>query len=789
MLKNYLLTAWRNFFKNKTFSFINTAGLALGMTCSLLIMLWIQDERGMDQFHVNDKNLYSVFERQYYDGKIEAFHGTPGLLADEMKKKLPEVVYAANQTWDDKVAFAAGSRIIKQEGLIAGADFFKIFSFPLIQGTAETALSSPESIALSHKMAVSLFGSAEKAFGQTVSYQNKKDLKVTAVYEDITDRSSLKGDYILNWKAYVEDNAWAAEWGNNGPRAYLVLKPGTDPLKFESKIKKFLDNYNKDQNKSFYIELGIQRFSDIYLHYIFKNGVLAGGRIEYVRLFSIVAIFILVIACINFMNLTTARSLKRSREIGIRKVIGAVRNALIKQFLGEAMLLTFFSLAIALLLTALFLPVFNDIAKKQIQFPAEQPFFWLTIAGLAIATGLLAGSYPALFLSAFQPIKVLKGQLKFGAGATWFRKGLVVFQFVLSSVLIVGMIVISKQITYIRTKNIGYNRENLIFLPIEGEYSARYELFRNQAIALPGIKNISRMSQSPTSIENGTGGVEWEGKDPNVSPMFTQIAVGYDFVKTMDIKLLAGRDFSRDFATDSVGYLINESAAAKMNMKDPVGKQLTFWSKKGRIVGLLKDFHLTTLHLPIQPLIIRLRSDDQYGTILVRTLPQKTPLALAGLEKLGKELNPKFPFTYDFSDEEYKKLYVTEATVNSLSGYFAFLAIFISSLGLLGLTIFTAEQRVREMGIRKVLGARFSTIFRLLSAEFIVLVSIAMLIAFPLAWWVMNDWLLSFTYRITINAWVFVIAAIVSLIIAFSTISFHAVKAALTNPVKSLRTE
>lgn len=789
MFKNYFLTAWRNFWKNKTFSFINTAGLALGMTCSLLIMLWIQDERNKDHFHVNDLNLYSVLERQYYDGKIEAFHGTPGVLAEELKVKLPEVQYAANMAWPDKETFASGDKIISQQGIPAGKDFFKIFSFPLLHGKPETALNTPLSIAISRKMAVSLFGSPEKAFNRTVRYNDQKDLKVTAVFENISHASSINADFILNWDLFLEYNAWAKDWGNNGPKTYVVLKQGTDPVKFDAKIRKFLDNYNKDQGANFRIELGIQRFSDIYLHGTFKNGKISGGRIEYVRLFSIVAIFILVIACINFMNLTTARSVKRSKEIGIRKVVGAVRPALIRQFIGEAIMLTLFSLLIALLIAYLLLPVFNGVTNKQIEFPATSIQFWITIIVLAILTGLLAGSYPALFLSAFKPIRVLKGQMKFGKSATWFRKGLVVFQFVLSTVLIIGMIVIAKQIRYIQTTNLGYNRENLIYIPIEGEYRTKYELFKNEVRSLPGVMDVSRVSQAPTSIENGTGGVEWEGKDPNVLPMFTQASVGYDFIKTMDLKLLNGRDFSRDFLTDSVSYLINESAAAKMNYKEPVGKPLTFWGKKGRIVGLLKDFHINSLHMPINPLILRLSNSEPYGIILVRAQPQKTRLVLDGLEKVSRKLNPQFPFTYDFSDEEYKKLYQTEQTVNGLSGYFAFLAIFISCLGLLGLTIFTAEQRIREMGIRKVLGASITAIFSLLSKEFLILVTVAMLIAFPLAWWIMNDWLQGFTYHINIDAWVFVLAAVISLVIAFSTISVHAIKAALANPVKSLRTE
>lgn len=789
MLKNYLLTAWRNFWRNKTFSFINTAGLALGMACSLLIMLWIQDERNMDKFHANDKSLYAIFERQYYDGKVETFHISPGLLAEEMKKQLPDVKYASNMAWVDKATFAVGDKIMKQEGVPAGRDIFRIFSFPLLKGDPESALNTPLSIAISRSMANRLFGSPDKAFGKTVRYQDERDLKVTAVYEDIGPSSTIKGDFFLNWELFLENNAWAKEWGNNGPKTFLVLKDGTDPVKFESKIKKFLDNYNKDQNKSFYIELGIQRFSDIYLNGNYKNGKLSGGRIEYVRLFSIVAVFILIIACINFMNLTTARSIKRSREIGIRKVVGAVRNALVRQFMGEALLLTLFSLVVALLLGALMLPVFNEVTGKQIAFPGRKISFWITTLGLAIITGLVAGVYPALFLSAFRPILVLKGQMKFGRGATWFRKGLVVFQFVLSTVLIIGMIVISRQIKYIQTKDLGYDRANLVYISIEGEYKTKYELFRTQAMALPGVSNISRISQSPTSIDNGTGGVQWEGKDPNVMPMFTQASVGYDFIKTMNLKLLSGRDFSRDYGTDTAAYIVNESAAAKMNFKDPVGKALTFWGKPGKIIGLVKDFHINSLQLPINPLILRLGDTDPYGLILVRTQPQKTAIALDGLEKLGRKLNPQNPFTFNFSDEEYKKLYLTEQTVNRLSGYFAFLAIFISCLGLLGLTIFTAEQRVREMGIRKVLGANISTIFTLLSKEFLLLVSIAMLIAFPIAWWMMNDWLQDYTYRISIDIWVFVLAGLISLAIALTTISFHALKAALTSPVKSLRNE
>jgi ABC-type antimicrobial peptide transport system permease subunit len=384
---------------------------------------------------------------------------------------------------------------------------------------------------------------------------------------------------------------------------------------------------------------------------------------------------------------------------------------------------------------------------------------------------------------------VLKGQLKFGTGAGLFRKGLVVFQFALSTILIIGTIVVSKQINYISTTNLGYNKENLIYITLEGDLKTKYELFKQRALTMPGIANVTRMTNNLTDMQNGTGGVEWEGKDPNVTTMFTQASVGYDFIKTTGIKLAGGRDYSKDLASDSAAYLINESAAAKMSYQDPVGKPLTFWQQKGFIIGVMKDFHFTSLHLPIQPLIIRLREHDTWGTLMVRTKPGKTKEALATLETLCTEMNPQFPFSYDFADEQYKKLYIAEQTVGKLSGYFAFLAIFISCLGLLGLTIFTAEQRTREFGIRKVLGANAASLFALLSKEFLILVVISLLVAFPIAWWAMNKWLENFAYKEDIGIATFVVAAAAALLIALSTVSIHALRAALMNPVKSLRTE
>ena len=790
MFKNYLKTALRNLWKSKVFSFINIMGLALGLSCSLLIMLWVNDEYNVDAFHKNGSQLNSVYEKQYRDDGVSAFFGSPGVMADEMKRVLPEVEYATNSSWDQLSAFEANNKIIKENGKYAGVDFFKMFSYPLLEGSAITALQNPDDITISKKMAEDFFGSPSAAIGKTIRYQNATDFKVAAVFDNVPQNSSLQFDYILNWQYFLQTEDWAKDWTNNGPSCYIMLREGTDAKAFEARITKFLDAYNKEQTKHSYIRLGMERYGDVYLHSNFdKNGNLSGGRIQYVTLFSIVAIFILLIACINFMNLTTARSIKRAKEIGVRKVVGAVRFALIRQFIGEALLIVLIAIIISLMLVMFMLPVFNQLTQKEISIPFNSSSFWLTIAGLLFVTGFISGSYPALYLSSFKPVKVLKGLPKFSNSALWFRKGLVVFQFTLSIILIIGTIVVSKQVNYIQTMDLGYDRENLLYIPLEGDLIPKYELFKNEVLNMPGIKDVSRTTDNPTQIDNGTGGVQWTGKDPNADIEFTQIAVGYDFSKTMHVQLAQGRDFSKDIPTDSVGYIINESALKIIGYKDPIGKPLTFWQKPGTIVGVLKDFHFNSVHTPINPLVVRLGEDIEWGQALVRTQPGKTKEALASLEKVCKELNPKFPFTYKFSDEEYAKLYKSEQVVGSLANCFAFLAIFISCLGLLGLAMFTAEQRTKEFGIRKVLGASPITLFNLLSKDFLLLVFISMIIASPIAWIAMNNWLQGYIYKIELSWGMFVIAGAASVLIALITVSFQAVKSAIANPVKSLRTE
>ena len=790
MLKNYFTVAWRSLRNNKAFSLINIFGLALGMACSLLIFLWINDERSMDNFHANGSRLYMLYEQEHIDGKMMSGYWTPGLLGRELKRRIPEVEYATTMREDDGVTFEIGDKIIKQNGIAADSDYFKMFSYPLLQGTPATALDNPSAIAISDKMARRFFGSARSAIGKSIRCQNRRNFSVTAVFADPPPNSSWKFDFVLNWIAELEDNNWMTSWDNNSPNTAIMLRPNADPALTATKIKKLLFDYNANYSKTFWTDLNMQPFGDVYLHGHFTDGQFSGGRIEYVRLFSIVAVFILFIACINFMNLTTARSARRAKEIGIRKVAGAIRGSLVGQFLSEAILLTALAAVLAVMLIHAVLPVFNTLTQKQIVIPYSDSHFWLELATLTLVTGLLAGSYPALFLSSLKPIRVLKGSLKFSGSSVLFRQGLVVFQFVLSIVLIIGTIVVARQINYVQNASLGFDRDHLAYIPLEGDLDKKYEVFKQQANQMPGISSVSCLSDATTDIGGTiTATVNWTGKDPNAKPLFAITDAGYDFVKTMNMQLAAGRDFSRDFPSDSSGYLVNQEALKTLKYKDPIGQPLELWGRKGRIVGVLKDFHQKSLHEPILPLIVRLQEAEAGGVILVRIKSPRTKEVVAGLDKLCSSLNPKFPFTCLFADEEYRKLYNNEEIVSHLSDYFAGLAIFISCMGLLGLAMFTAEQRTREIGIRKVLGAGVLSILTLLSGEFLFLIVIALLIASPLAWWAMHVWLEDYAYQITIEWWFFGLAGVMAIVIAMLTVSVQAVKAALANPVRSLRAE
>lgn len=792
MFKHYFITAFRNLQRNKVFSIINIVGLALGITCSLFILLWVHDEKSIDNFPANGKRLYILYERRYIDGKVDAGYGTPGVLASQLKNSIPGIEYACSISWlkdePDQLTFTAANKSLKFNACYAGADFFKMMSYPLIQGNAQTALTSPLSICISEKMAKAFFGSADAAYGKTIRYENKRDVKITGVFSNLPENASAQFDCVFSWPIFLDEYPWATQWGNSGPNTLIMLKKNTNPEVVSNKIKHFLDVYIKPTN-SYKVELGMQRFGDSYLYSEFKNGEPTGGRIEYVQLFSIIAIFILIIACINFMNLSTARSVTRSKEIGVRKIVGATRFALIRQFLAESLVLTMLAVLIAISLVLLLLPYFNQLTDKNISFPYADATFWIRLLLLTIITGLAAGSYPALLLSSFKPIAVLKKSLKFSGRSIVFRKGLVIFQFILSIVLITATIIVSQQINYIHDLNLGYNKKNLIEIPVDNVLASKHTLFKQESLNNQAIKSVSWIGEAPTSIGSSTIGVDWQGKNPNATISFMNTAIGYDFVKTMGLKLLSGRDFSKEFPSDTSGYIINESAQKLIGYKDAIGKPLTHWGKRGTVIGVLKDFHFSSLHEPIKPLILYFGQHEDWGYILIRIEKGKAAQVLAALKKTYKSINPGGAFAYSFVDADYNKLYKQEQLLSKLTDYFSFLAIFISSLGLLGLITITTAQRTKEIGVRKVLGANVASIFTLLSKEFIQLVIIAFTIATPLAWLGMSKWLQGYAYHTVITWWIFLVAGGVAVLIALLTVSFQAIKAAVANPVESLRTE
>jgi len=676
MFFNYFRTVLRSFRRHTAFSVINVFGLTLGLTCSLLILLWVSDERSVDHWHAHSKQLFQVYERNYYDGKVGAGYATQGLLAGELKRVVPEIQYTSGM---EEAAPPGASNTItvgekpgKANGFYAGDDFFRMFSFPLLQGTPATALDRPGLVAISHSLANRYFGSPQRAIGQSLLLDTS-NLQVSAVFEDVPGRSSLQFDFLRSWADFIRQNNWVNNWGNTDPRTYVMLQPNADPAKVEARIKDLIYRY-RAKNPSSHDELALQSFPEKYLHSSFKNGYIDGGRIEYVHIFTIVAILILLIACINFMNLATAQASRRAKEIGVRKVIGAARISLISQFIGEAFMLTLFSMAAALLLSALLLPAFSELTEKQLSLPVAQPLFWAGLPGLLVVTGFIAGSYPAFFLSSLDPVKVLKGGLKFSWKDVLARQGLVVFQFSLTILLIVGMIVIYRQLDYIQTTNIGYDRENLVYIPIEGELIKKYSLFKEEAQQMPGILSVSKMRNSPTMISHHTGTISWPGKDPNQSFPFADGIVGYDFVRTLRLQLKEGRDFSRDYPTDSIGFLLNETAVEKIGLKNPIGQTIVWGNHSGKVIGVLKDFHFSSLHSSIDPLIMRLDENWGWGTILIRTQAGRTREAIEGIEKLAKALNPQVPFTFQFSDEDFNKQYKSEQLVSRLASYFAFLA-------------------------------------------------------------------------------------------------------------------
>jgi len=667
-----------------------------------------------------------------------------------------------------------------------GEDFFNIFSYPLIEGNPDKVLEDKTAIVISRELAKKLFNTDENVIGKTVEWQHKRSYQVTGLFDKVTS-SSYQFDFVLSFEDFKDTNEWVTSWGNNGPPSFLILREGSDAAAVSDKIKDFVKKKNTEGESN--VTLFLKPYSERYLYGRYENGKQSGGRIEYVRLFSIIAVFILVIACINFMNLSTARASRRAKEVGIKKSIGAQRQSLIFQYISESMVTSLLSLLVAIAVVWMFLPAFNIITDKKIVLTLNDPQLLAMLLGVTVFTGLLAGSYPALFLSGFKPAAVLKGELKGSWGELWARKGLVVFQFALSVILIVSVLVIYKQIEFVQSRNLGYKKDNLISIPIEGKVESSLETFLTEVKRIPGVSSASSMGHDLIGRNNNTSGLEWDGKNPEDEILFENVRVNYDMLETLGVEMAEGRTFSREHSTDTSKIIFNEAAIRVMNMEDPVGKVIKLWDQYDlEIIGVVKDFNFQSLHDVVNPLFFML---DQRNTwnVMIRLEGGKEKETLKALTDFYKEYNPGFSFEYTFQDQEYAKQYAAEQRVATLSGYFAAFAILISCLGLFGLATFTAERRLKEIGIRKALGSSSTNIVMLLSGDFTRMVLLSILIGLPVSYWLLNGWLERFAFHIDLELWYFVAAGLIALLIAWLTVASQAIKAAMINPVKCLRSE
>jgi putative ABC transport system permease protein len=787
MWYSYFKIAWRNLFRQKVFSFINIFGLAIGMACSILILLWVQDELSYDRFHAQANRLYRI---TCTTPDIKAAVSTAPMAA-ALKAQLPEVKNTVRLSSSTHF-FGVGDRKFEEKRVFfADATFLEMFSFPLLKGDPKTALQRPDGILITEAMARKYFGKAD-ALGQVIRKDNQDNFTVTGMLANVPANSHLQFDFILPMAFLARTNQDLKEnrWGNFNFYTYVELQENVvSSAPAIKKLNQRITQIFKKHLEEMQVNFQLQPVRSIHLHANLLRELPGNGNIQYVRIFSVVAIFILIVACINFMNLATARSTRRAKEVSLRKVIGARRNQLIWQFLGESTIISLLALLLAMTLVGVLLPAFNDLADKNLRVNFRDVRFLFSLLGIALVTGLFSGSYPALFLSGFQPVKVLKGSFKLGAGNVFFRNGLVVMQFVVSIVLLVGTAVVYKQMQFIQNKHLGFDKENLVYTPMTGELWSKQQALKTELKQNPLTNDFTIVSDLPTNLITGTIDVHWDGKDPQAQPVFPEMAVDENFIPVFKLKLLGGRSFSKALQSDTANYIVNETALRIMGMDvaTAVGKSLTLGDVKGNIIGVVKDFNFKPMQQAIDPLILRLNTGG--GTVVVRTPPGNTKATIGALEKISRELNPAFPVTYNFLDQDIANLYRNEQRMGAIFNVFALWAIFISCLGLYGLSAFMAEQRSKEIGVRKVLGASVFDIVYLLSRNFTRLIALAIGIAVPLSWLIMTSWLQGYAYRIGVN-WVPLLAAsLTALVIAGLTVSYESIKAAISNPVKALRNE
>ncbi len=792
MLHHYLRMMVRVVQKNKTTFFINLIGLSSGLACVLLIALWVQSEMNVDAFDRNDARLYQVMENSQNSDGITTQPSTPDLLADAMADAIPEIEYATAVTpssWFGNFTLSANEKNIKAIGQFAGKDFFRVFSYPLTDGNPASVLSGDNAIMISDQLAKRLFGTAENVIGKPIEWQLlgfTMQSMVTGVFVGVPPNSTEQFDFVLSFDQWLHLCTLihrSINWGNHGPSTFVLLRKDVEVAQCNQKIAGFLKSKASYSN----VTLFLRRFSDSYLYNTYENGVQSGGRIEYVRVFSIIALFILLIACINFMNLSTAKAAGRMREVGIRKAIGAPRKALVFQFLGESLLMTLAASIMALLLVELVLPEFSAITGKELMLDVSASGLLMYI-GITLFTGLVAGSYPALYMSGFRPAEVLKGGLKGSGVELWARKGLVVFQFALSIIFLVGIMVVYRQMQFIQSKNLGYNKDNVLYFAPEGSVAQHLDAFISELRGIPGVVSAASVSQNIIGLNSSTYGLDWEGKDPRSNVLFMVVRVGSGFIETLGIHMNAGRPFATNFGSDTSAIILNEAAISVMGLKDPLGKAVTLWGRRRQIVGVTNDFNFESLHEPVKPMILVPESQNSL-VIMARVQAGRITETIDRLQKFYRSYNPGYSFDFKFLDQDVQALYTSEQRVAVLSRYFAGMAIIISCLGLFGLATFTAERRLKEIGIRKVLGATVLELIYLLSKDLAGWVVMANVLAWPVAYYFMNAWLQGFAFRVTMGIAMYIVAGGAALLIAIATMSFQAIRAASANPVEALRYE
>ncbi|HZE83641.1 MAG TPA: ABC transporter permease [Puia sp.] len=782
MFKNYIRTFLRNLWKSKTYSFLNIAGLAVGIACAGLIFLWVENETGYDSGYTKKDRLYAIREHQVYEGVQRTFIGSPGVLAPAMKDEIPGVVNTCRTTWVNKTLLSLGDKSVYEPGFYVDSSTFSLFGFSFLQGSAKDAFNELYSIVITEKMAGHFFGTEKNIIGRSLTMDNQQKFIVTGVIKDLPDNSTLKFDWAAPFEIFRKKNDWLQYWAANGVKTYVELSPSASSEMVDKQLYDFM--HKKDKRATAHPFLFAMK--DWHL-----RDDLLGQRSSYVRLFSIIAWIILLIACINFMNLATARSEKRAREVGVRKVLGARKRSLVWQFIGEAIAMSAIAVFLGLLLIQLALPSFNLLVQEELSTGLGNPLHIGALFAIALLCGLVAGSYPALYLSSFNPVFVFKGIRLKGGGAVFIRKGLVVLQFSVSIVLIISTVIVYRQIQHIRGRDIGYDRANLLDMDVRGDMVKNFAAIKQDLLNTGVVENVALSSQESMYTSDNTTGFEWEGKDPSRQTLISFRMVNPSYFATMAMHILEGRDFrpGADMKADSSNILITESMARLLGKGSPIGKPIRNGNGTLHVIGVVKDYIYGDFYSSPDPVIFFAAPEESHYLYVRYKANSRPEEVLAKVGAVIKKDNPAYPFTYTFIDEQFNAIFKGEFLVGKLAGVFAALAIFISCLGLFGLAAYTAERRTREIGIRKVLGASVTGITRLLTWDFLGLVFISTLVAFPVAWWAMHRWLQGYAYRTTISWWVFIVAGLAAMLIALVTISFQSVKAALSNPLKNLRSE